>query len=220
MLKNFILFSSLLCFITCVVYKGIDVSVWQGDNIDFKKVKAAGKNFVIMRAGIGTSTDKYFELNYKKAKEAGINVGAYWYCKALTVKSSTEEANKALSVLKGKKFEYPIYYDIENQNLFSKGKALTSQIADNFCQIMQKNGYFCGIYGSKYYFENYFTDTVKNKYTIWVAQYNTQCTYKGAYKIWQRSSKGSVNGISGNVDLDESYCDFPSIIKNKHLNGF
>lgn len=219
MLKNFILFCSLLCFITCA-YKGIDVSVWQGSNVDFKKVKADGKSFVIMRAGIGTNVDKYYESNYKKAKAAGMNVGAYWYCKALTVKASTNEANKALSALKGKKFEYPIYYDIENANLFAKGKTLTSKIAENFCSIMEKHGYFCGIYASKSFLDSYFTDTVKKKYTIWVAQYNSKCTYKGTYKIWQRSSKGKVSGISGNVDLDESYCDFPSIVKNKHLNGF
>ena len=69
-------------------------------------------------------------------------------------------------------------------------------------------------------FENYFTDEVKNKYTIWVAQYNTKCTYKGAYKIWQKSNTGRVNGISGDVDLDISYSNFPQIIKNAHLNGF
>ena len=85
---------------------------------------------------------------------------------------------------------------------------------------MEKNKKFCGIYASKSYFDNYFTQEVKTKYSIWVAQYYSKCTYTGAYGVWQRSSKGSVKGISGNVDLDISYLDFPSIIKKAHLNGF
>jgi GH25 family lysozyme M1 (1,4-beta-N-acetylmuramidase) len=219
MLNKFILVCSLLYFITCV-YQGIDVSVWQDDNIDFNKVKAAGKSFVIMRAGIGQNEDKYFQLNYKKAKAAKMNVGAYWYCKALSVEESTNEAKKMLSVIKGKQFEYPIYYDIENDALFKKGKSLTSEIAKNFCSIMEENKYFCGIYASKSFFDNYFDNEVKTRYSIWVAQYYDRCTYTGTYKIWQKSSKGRVNGITGDVDLDESYEDFPKIIKNAHLNGF
>jgi GH25 family lysozyme M1 (1,4-beta-N-acetylmuramidase) len=219
MLKNIILFSCLLFLITCA-YNGIDVSYWQGNNVNFNKVKAAGRTFVIMRAGIGLSEDVYFQLNYEKAKEAGLDVGVYWYCQALSVEESTAEANKILSILKGKQFEYPIYYDIENQSLFNKGKELTSAIAKNFCNILEQNNYFCGIYASKYYLETYFDDVVKTRYTIWVAQYYDQCTYQGPYKVWQRSSEGHVDGIDGNVDLDESYADFASIMKAAHLNGF
>ena len=94
---KYILLLSLLAFLNCS-WNGIDVSVWQGPDIDFKKVKAAGKNFVIIRAGIGTSVDKYFESNYKKAKAAGMNVGVYWYAKALTEKASLEEAQHALKL--------------------------------------------------------------------------------------------------------------------------
>ena len=85
---------------------------------------------------------------------------------------------------------------------------------------MEKNKKFCGIYASKRYFDNYFTDTVKKKYSIWVAQYYSKCTYTGPYGMWQKSSSGKVNGISGNVDLDISYQNFPEIIKKAHLNGF
>ena len=213
----------LLTFLTLLNGKswdGIDVSVWQGDNIDFKKVKAAGKNFVIIRAGCGSSKDKYFESNYKKAKAAGLNVGVYWYAKAMSEKASQEEAQRVLDAIKGKQLEYPVYYDIEQREILDKGKTFCSNIATKFCTIMENNKKFCGIYASKSYFDDYFTDTVKKKYTIWVAQYNTKCTYTGKYAIWQKSSKGSVSGISGYVDLDVSYQDFPTIIKNAHLNGF
>ena len=213
----------LLTFLTLLNGKswdGIDVSVWQGDNIDFKKVKAAGKNFVIIRAGCGSSKDKYFESNYKKAKAAGLNVGVYWYAKAMSEKASQEEAQRVLDAIKGKQLEYPVYYDIEQREILDKGKTFCSNIATKFCTIMENNKKFCGIYASKSYFDDYFTDTVKKKYTIWVAQYNSKCTYTGKYAIWQKSSKGSVSGISGYVDLDVSYQDFPTIIKNAHLNGF
>ena len=213
----------LLTFLTLLNGKswdGIDVSVWQGDNIDFKKVKAAGKNFVIIRAGCGSSKDKYFESNYKKAKAAGLNVGVYWYAKAMSEKASQEEAQRVLDAIKGKQLEYPVYYDIEQREILDKGKTFCSNIATKFCTIMENHKKFCGIYASKSYFDDYFTDTVKKKYTIWVAQYNSKCTYTGKYAIWQKSSRGSVSGISGNVDLDVSYQDFPTIIKNAHLNGF
>ena len=219
MFRNLILLSFLI-FLTNCSYNGIDVSVWQGPNIDFKKVKSAGKNFVIMRAGIGGSVDKYFESNYKKAKAAGINVGAYWYAKALTEAASKQEAQNVLKAINGKKFEYPIYYDIEQKEILAKGKSFCSAIATDFFTILEKNKKFCGIYASKSYLDSYFTDTVKNKYSIWVAQYYSHCTYKGKYGMWQKSSSGRVSGISGNVDLDESYLNFPEIIKKAHLNGY
>ena len=221
MSKYFIVLLSLLfLLVKSVKYDGIDVSEHQ-EVIDFQKVKKSGINFVIMRAGIGHGRkDNYFEDNYKKAKAAGLNVGAYWYSKALSVADSTSEAKYVLNALKGKQFEYPIYYDIEEKTLFSKGKKLTSDIAKNFCKIMESKGYLCGIYASLSYFNNYFTDEVKKKFTIWVAQYNTHCDYKGDYKIWQKSSHGSVSGIKGRVDLDESYYDFPTLIKEKKMNGF
>ena len=218
MLRNLLLLS-LIALLNCK-YNGIDVSVWQGPDIDFKKVKADGINFVIIRAGINTATDKYFESNYKKAKAAGLNVGVYWYAKALSEKASTEEAKACLKAISGKQLEYPVYYDIEQKEILAKGKNFCSSIAKNFCTLMEKNKKFCGIYASKSYFDNYFTQEVKTKYSIWVAQYYSKCTYTGAYGVWQRSSKGSVKGISGNVDLDISYMDFPSIIKKAHLNGF
>jgi GH25 family lysozyme M1 (1,4-beta-N-acetylmuramidase) len=221
MSKNLLVLLPLVfLLVKSVKYNGIDVSEHQA-NIDFQKVKKSGINFVIMRAGIGHGRkDKYFEENYKKAKAAGLNVGAYWYSKALSVADSTSEAKYVLNALKGKKFEYPIYYDIEEKSLFQKGKKLTSDIAKNFCKILESKGYLCGLYASLSYYNNYFTDEVKKKFTIWVAQYNTHCDYKGDYKIWQKSSHGNISGIKGRVDLDECYYDFPSHIKQKKLNGF
>lgn len=97
--------------------KGIDVSTFQG-NIDFKKVKASGIDFVILRAGYGRETsqkDAKFEQNYKNAKAAGLKVGAYWYSYADSVEDAKKEAEACISVIKGKQFEYPIYFDLEEK---------------------------------------------------------------------------------------------------------
>lgn len=216
---KFVLILSLFALLNCA-WNGIDVSVWQGPNIDFRKVRAAGINFVIIRAGIGTSKDIYFESNYQKAKAAGLNVGAYWYALALTEKDSLVEAQYALSAINGKQLEYPIYYDIEQQEILAKGKTYCSNIATKFCSYMESNRKFCGIYASKNPLESHFTDTVKRAYSTWVAQYYSTCTYTGPYAMWQKSCTGHVNGIEGDVDLDVSYEDFPSIMKSVHLNGF
>ena len=100
MSKNLLVLLPLVfLLVKSVKYNGIDVSEHQA-NIDFQKVKKSGINFVIMRAGIGHGRkDKYFEENYKKAKAAGLNVGAYWYSKALSVADSTSEAKYVLNAL-------------------------------------------------------------------------------------------------------------------------
>ena len=219
MFNKFILISSLIFSILCA-YDGIDVSEHQG-NIDFNKVKQSGKNFVIIRGGYGyTYIDPYFEQNYKNAKAAGLNVGFYWYSYGTSEDSGISEANKALSVLKGKKFEYPIYYDVEEARSHNLGVTRVSNMINNFCSIMESNGFFCGIYASKSHFDTYFNNYVKTRFTVWVAQYYDRFTYGGDYKILQYSSTGRVGGINGNVDLDVSYEDFPSIMKDVHLNGY
>ena len=149
-----------------------------------------------------------------------MNVGAYWYAEALTEKDIKNEAQLCLNVISDKKLEYPIFYNIEQKDILVKGKTFSSNTAINFCSFLEVNKKFCGIISSKKYLDAYFNDKVKTYYSIWVAQYNNECTYKGKYGMWQHSSKGSVSGISGNVDLDISYQNFPEIIKKAHLNGF
>ena len=123
-----------------------------------------------------------------------------------------------VNVISGKKFEYPIYIDIEEKSIFNKG--IASAVAKHFCGHMESKKYFCGIYSSLSFLNDYFDKESKTKYSIWVAQWASKCTYKGQYGVWQHSSKGKVSGISGNVDLDKSYVDFPTIMKEKHLNGY
>lgn len=204
--------------------KGVDIS-YANSKVDYSALKKAGYEFVIIRAGYGRYTsqkDAQFEAHYKGAKAAGLGVGAYWYSYAKTADQAIAEAQTCIEVIKGKQFEYPIYFDLEEQSQFNTGKSNVSSMISAFCGAMEKAGYFAGLYMSKSYLTDYVTDAVKKKYTLWVAQYNTKCTYSGAGKIdmWQKSSTGKITGNSGSFDLDDCYRDFPKEIKELGLNGF
>lgn len=206
--------------------QGIDVSKHNGV-VDFAKVKAAGYDFVIIRAGIGISTpkDPRFEENYAKAKAAGLNVGAYWFLRSLTPENARKEAKNFVDILKGKMFEYPVYLDLEddpNYNYFplKTGKTNCSAMIQAFCEEVEKSGYFVGFYTSKSVLETLVTDDVKNRFSVWCAQWSAQCTYKGSYSLWQKSGSGRVNGIIGDVDINESNEDFPVLMKSLGKNGF
>lgn len=203
--------------------KGIDVSHWQG-NIDWNKVKKAGIEFAIIKAGgsdAGFYTDSKWEANYKGAKAAGIPIGAYYFVgkDCVTAAAGKADAERFLKILKGKQLEYPVYMDNEAQPASAKVGITEATIA--FCETMESAGYFVGIYGSAVSgFKERMDDTKLTPYAHWVAQYASKCSYKGKYGIWQYSSKGSVDGISGNVDLDYGYVDYPAIIKGGGFNGY
>lgn len=198
---------------------GIDVSKWQG-NVNWERVKAAGIDFVIIRAGYGSAVDPKFADNYADATAAGLHVGAYWYSYALTTKAAQIEAECCKRTLAGKKFSMPIYYDIEERDQLVKSAAFVSGIITTFCTEMEKAGYFTGLYMSRSPLQNKTTEDVRKRFAIWAAEYNTRLNYSGSVGMWQKSDKGKVAGISGNVDLDECYIDYPKIIRNGGFNGF
>ena len=200
--------------------RGIDVSVHQG-KIDWSKVVS---DFAILRAGYGkdiSQKDAQFEANYSGAKAAGIPVGAYWYSYATTTEEAEKEAECFLSVLKGKKFEYPVWFDIEEERQLKLGKDKVSAIIKAFLNKVESAGYWAGLYMSASPLQTYVTDDIRNRYAVWVANVGvSKPSYNGAYGMWQYSWKGRVNGISGDVDLDYCYVDYPSKIKSFGLNGF
>lgn len=201
---------------------GIDVSQWQG-NIDFNKVKNAGYEFVIIRAGYGqyaTQKDPYFEQNYNRAVSAGLHVGVYWYSYADSIDAAKTEARVCLDVIKGKRFDMPIYFDLEEDKQFKKGKTFCDAITVAFCTTIETAGYFAGLYISRSPLQNYISPDVAKRYALWIAEYGTKCNYTGSYGIWQNSSTTAVPGISGNVDHDICYVDYPTLIKTAGLNGW
>lgn len=201
---------------------GIDISKWNG-NIDFNKVKAAGINFVIIKAGgsdKGLYKDPKFENNYRLAKLAGLQVGAYYFVgkKFLTVNDGIEDAKRFRHILDGKQFDYPVFLDLETTPPDLKEGATDASIA--FCEFLEDEHYYVGIYASDISgFKERLNLNRLKAYDKWVAKYSTQKpSYVKKYGIWQYSSKGQIGGINGPVDLDISFVDYGTIINSKGLN--
>ena len=193
--------------------KGVDVSEFQG-SIDFEKAKKQ-IDFVIARAGYGrlpSQKDKFFEENYKNAKAAGLKVGAYWFSYADSAEDAKREAQACMEVIKGKKFEYPIYFDIERKEQFDKGRQFCAVLVTSFCNELEKAGYFTGFYISRSPLQSFITPEVAKRYALWVAEYGEKLNYNGQYGMWQYTSGGEIDGISGRVDLDYCYVDYPERI--------
>lgn len=196
---------------------GIDISRYQG-TVAFSKVKKE-VDFVIVQAGFGryaSQKDICFEAYYSGCKSNKIPVGAYWFSYAQTPEEAKQEAKACMEVLKGKKFEYPIYFDIE-------GSACSGDVAGKcnaFCSALEANGYYAGIYISRSPAEQFILhSSIANKFTMWIAEYPT-LHYSGKCDMWQNSATGRVSGISCDVDTDYCYKDFPTIIKEGGLNGY
>lgn len=201
--------------------KGIDVSRWQG-NIDFKKVKASGIDFVIVKAGgsdAGFYTDKNFISNVIKATEAGLHVGAYYFV-GKKCKSSIDglaDAQRFEQIIKDVVLDYPVYIDFEAPD--ASNKQGNTDAVNAFCAYMETCGYYVGIYASDISgFKDRLYLNQLTRYDKWVARYGSEPKYVPAWGMWQASSKGQISGIRGNVDIDYSKHDYASIIINKHLN--
>lgn len=200
--------------------KGIDISRYQGTP-DFGKLKNE-VDFVILQAGFGryaSQKDAQFERSYAECKKYGIPVGVYWYSYAKTAADALAEARACMEVIAGKTFEYPIYYDLE-EGLAALGRNTVSAIAAAFCNALEQAGYFAGIYISRSPAQSYLTAEVCGKYALWLAEYGSKLNWSGAVGMWQNSSTGRFSGISGDVDTDTCYEDYPKLIKAAGLNGF
>lgn len=203
--------------------RGIDVSSWQG-NIDFQKVKASGIQFVILKAGgsdAGIYTDKRFYDNYVKATQAGLSIGAYYFvgknCKSTT--DGLADAMRFHEIIKDCILEYPVYIDFEAPD--SSNKQGNTDAVKAFCEYMENEGYYVGIYASDISgFKDRLYLEQLTAYDKWVARYGSEPKYVKNFGIWQASSTGNVPGIAGHVDLDYSRNDYAGIIRTHHLNGF
>lgn len=192
--------------------KGIDVSTHQGV-IDWEKVKADGIQYAILRCGYGSDMesqdDAQFKRNADECTRLGIPFGVYLYSYANSKDKAKSEAEHTLRLVKGYDLSYPIFYDLEDADTTQKcSKELIGDMAEIFCNAIEKAGYKVGIYASKHWFTNILTDKRFDQWDRWVAQYNSKCTYEGTYTMWQYSSSGKVDGISGNVDMNECYKDY------------
>lgn len=203
---------------------GIDISVWQ-KGFNFDKAIAEGVEFAILRGAYHLSKDKCFEDFYAACKARNLPVGVYLYSMAKTVSEAKEEANNLIkNVLKGKRFEYPIYMDVEDKTQRALGKTLLTDIVVAFCETLENAGYYVGIYSSASFIRSYMEEDRLAPYDKWVAQWSKKCTYTGDYGLWQFGGETNLvrsNKIAGVVcDQDYAYKDYPAIIKEAGLNGF
>lgn len=203
---------------------GVDVSKYNGYP-DWKKAKADGVQFAILRLGSGYNggyVDKTFEYNYRECKKAGIGVGVY-VASYLNIKS---EIDMTLKALKGKQLEYPVYFDIEDFSL--SGRSYTNTQLTNytvrFCSEVERAGYYVGIYSNKAFLDSrLYWERIK-RYDIWIAHWNKNVNYNGKYGMHQYTNQGQWKGIpltgEGGVDTNWCFVDYPNLMKKLGINGY
>ena len=207
------------------VMKGIDVSSWQGD-IKWAVVKN-NIDFAIIRAGYGTDNiDKKAKQNVEGCEKNNIPFGLYWFSYAYTPEMARKEAQSLLSFIKGHVPLFPLYFDFEYESVeFAKkhGVAITNELlcemATAFCEELEAAGYYAGIYANNDYVKRMYGEDIFKVYDLWYAGWDTSEPGRSV-NLWQSSSTGKIDGISGNVDTDVAFMDFPYIIKKYHLNGY
>lgn len=209
-----------------VFQQGADLSKFNR-NVNMKLAKQNGMDFVILKAGSGYSgEDPKFQQNYNNAKAAGLNVGAYWYSYAVNVEEAKEEAVRFMKILGKKQFEYPVYLDFEDPSQRKIPKKTKTDMAIAFMSILEKNGFYTGLYSSGSWINNQFERERLKDYDIWIAHWhvtNPNC-YTPDYGMWQFTNKSKIKGVpdtgEGGVDMNYSYKNYPKIIKNAKLNNF
>lgn len=208
-------------------YKVIDVSEWQG-TIDWKKVKADGVVGAIIRYADGDHLDPNFKSNMMNAKAHGLHIGAYIFSRAKTAQEAQSEARLLFNSCKQYAPDMPLYIDLEAKGL----EKVADTVAQAFLDEIKKMGGTGGVYANLNWWNNYLKKTREGSFALWVAQYNDTLDYKPTSDVgmWQYSSKGKVNGIKGNVDMDECYVEYwkdvkptptptPTPTPSKHYTG-
>ena len=199
------------------VLNGIDISVYQG-TIDWAKVSKSGVDFAMIRAGYRGYGDKgvlvedsMFSKNVLGAKTNKIDIGIYFYTQAINVEEAKEEAKFVVNLIKkyGIDVKYPIAIDTElsptgTGRADSISKEKRTEIVKAFCETIKQLGYKPMVYASKYWLYDNLNVQQISQYDTWLAHYTDKTDYKYSYTMWQYTSTGNVDGITGNVD--KSYC--------------
>ncbi len=197
---------------------GIDVSKWQNQanssgTIDWSAVKNAGKSFAMIRLSYGQTKDPYFEYNYSGARNAGVKTGVYCYNTATTVSAAVEQANYVIGQLNGRPLDYPVCLDMEGNTVGALDNTTRTNIVYAFKNVVERAGYDFILYANKNWLDNYFDNPRLAGMDLWIARY---CDYSlghrytgaGNVRMWQYTSSGTVNGITGLVDLNVCYEDY------------
>ncbi len=224
---------------------GLDISEHQGDSFDFAAAKSAGFDYVILRCGFSSSPksgarmDNHFERNYTAAREAGLDIGVYLYSYAGTLDEAKTDLANFLKYIEGKKFEYPVYLDFEN-NAAREEMGSDPEVAKQICLTvldgLAEAGYLAGLYSyaawTDHNFNGWFADGVDvigEKYDFWMANYSKNdgtlnidnaTRYSQKYGMHQYTSALKINGYSGNLDANICFKDYPAIVRAYGFNGY
>lgn len=199
-------------------FVGVDVSKYQ-EYIDFNKVKKAGIDFCMIRVGArgyGTGqlvVDEYFEDNINNALDAGLDVGVYFFSQAITEEEAMEEANLVIEKIKDYDITYPVAFDMEyiendTSRVEQLDKSQKTAVTRAFLDTIRNAGYTPMVYGKKEWLIQKVELVLLSEYDIWLSQYEDIPDYPYKFSMWQYSNKGTVDGISGKVDLNISFIDF------------
>lgn len=190
---------------------GIDVSYYQ-KSIDWDKVAADGIDFAIIRLGYRGSdsgrlhTDSRFKENLKGAKNAGLDVGIYFFSQAVSTEEAVEEAKYVIRRIRGKGITMPVVFDMEPVTDSDRIDGLSSrektEIADAFCQVIERNGHQAMIYGNPHWLSTELQLAYLTEYPLWLAHYTKETDYPYHFVMWQYTDRGKVDGIKGRVDLN------------------
>ncbi len=240
---------------TEVLKQGVDTSKWNHDfgasledpkSLDWEALKAAGVDFVILKAGSTLGIDPAFELDYRDAKAAGLEVGAYFYAYSTTVEETLADAEMLISWLEGKQFELPIYFDMEETSMMALGGELLTELCVTFVERLQEEGYYAALYTNTEWLYNLLdTEWIKSNLDVWYARYTVSppaeqggftmedtdfpwkdgTNYKPGetdkrYGLWQYTDSGMVEGFRYNFDFNYAFKDYKPIMVQWGLNGF
>lgn len=212
-----------------VQIKGIDISKWQADKngnsrVDFFQLKQSGYDFVILRASIGLSKDISFDSHYKAVQKVGLHIGAYHYLTAKNERQAKSQAEFFLKTIKGRRLDYPVCLDIESDVQKRLGRDKCTDLALEFMQKVESEGYYTMLYSGANFIKNYLDMERLRHFDVWLACYSSTERREELYKhdilgIWQYSSSVILPGVySGRLDQDIAYKDYAKIITNKKLN--
>lgn len=199
-------------------YEGINLSEIQ-DYVDFVEVKKSGIDFVMLRVGArgyGTGQlilDEYISDNLKRATDAGLEVGVYFFSQAITTDEAVEEANMVLENLADYQISYPVAYDMERivgdsarTDLLSKSDR--TDIAKAFLDTIEAAGYKTLIYGNKEWLIKQIDMSKLTAYDVWLSQETDIPDYPYRFTMWQYDRGATVPGVAGYVDLNISFVDY------------
>lgn len=193
-----------------VCARGIDLSHWQG-SVDWKKAAKDDVKFAMLGTRYNGAVDPFFHEFAAGASAAGIELGAYIYSYAMTAEEAEAEADFVLKLIKDYPISYPVAFDMEDSRQGKLSKSQLADMANVFCKKIAAAGYYPIIYANDNWLANKLDMSLMN-YDVWVARYEVPHDYEDPV-MWQATSKGYVDGVSGYCDIDFQYQDFSDKIQ-------